>query len=98
MSWFLKASNFHVKLATLFTKLDDLSGNVSGLANDLKETIYKVGRLEGHITNSNNPEILRQVYEINSRLTDIEVRLSRLENQKIENPEKKLKQISGSTS
>lgn len=97
MSWFSKISELHVKLATLFEKIDNLSDNVSNLASDLKATVFKVGKLEGALVNSNNPEVLRQLLEISSRLADMEARLQQLEGQKAAEPEEKiLKQISSS--
>lgn len=79
MSWLTKISDLHVKLATLFTKIEDLTDNFRGLAADLKETSFKVVRLEGMMAASGNIEMLQLLSEVNSRLIGIEMRLAQME-------------------
>ena len=95
MSWFSKISELHVKLATLFEKIDNLSGDISKLDDEHTQTAYEVARIRGTIDNNNSQEILRQLYEINSRLADMESRLSRIETDKAETKDSQLKQVSG---
>jgi len=78
MNWFSKASELHVKLATLLSRLDGMGTGLKDLATDLKDTSQRVARLEGMMLNSTNPEILRQIAEINNRLSSLEFRLSQM--------------------
>ncbi|MCH7795707.1 MAG: hypothetical protein IH900_11320 [Proteobacteria bacterium] len=79
MGWFSKLSELHIKLATLFERLDGLSNNVDGLARDLGETARRVARVEGAIANSATPEILRQLNMLFERMAAIEERLGRID-------------------
>jgi hypothetical protein len=77
MSWLSKLSDLHIKCATLFERIGNLSDSVEGLADDLHDVSIRVGRVEGAIINSTAPEVLRQLADIQSRISTIEARLDR---------------------
>jgi hypothetical protein len=73
--WVSKLSDLHVKCATLFERVGSLAEGVNGLADDLHDVSVRVGRVEGAIVNSSTPEVLRQLSEIQQRISIIESRL-----------------------
>ena len=98
MKWLTKFSDFHVQMATLFERIETLSNDVAELYDMQRQDTYKIGRIEGAVANSANPEILRQISEINARLTAIEVRLTKIEYQQSDIPQNKLKELPTSKS
>lgn len=76
MSWLSRLSELHVKCATMFDKIGRLSDSVEGLTDDLHDVSIRVGRVEGAIVNSSTPEILRQLADIQARISAIETSLA----------------------
>jgi hypothetical protein len=74
LGWLSKLSDLHVKCATLFERVGNLSDSVEGLSDDLHDVSVRVGRVEGAIVNSSTPEVLRQLADIQSRLSTLEAR------------------------
>lgn len=75
MGWLSKISDLHVKCATLFEKVGKLSESISGLSDDIHDISLRVGRVEGAVVASLNPEVIRQLSDIQQRIAIIESRL-----------------------
>jgi hypothetical protein len=78
VGWLSKLSELHIKCATLFERIGGLSDTIEGLAGDLHDVSVRIGRVEGAIINSSTPEVLRQLADLQSRVSGIEVRLDRI--------------------
>ncbi|HEY4942371.1 MAG TPA: hypothetical protein VII56_13165 [Rhizomicrobium sp.] len=75
MKWISNLSGFYVKCVTSFDRLGVLSTRVEDLGGDLNDVSVRIGRVEGAVINSSNPELLRQMLDIQRRLTLIEAHL-----------------------
>jgi hypothetical protein len=60
---------------TSLERLGELSVRVNGLSDDLKQISINLGRVEGAVINSSNPELLHQLSDIQRRLSFIEAHL-----------------------
>lgn len=72
MGWLDSLTTLNKRLATLFDRIEDQSKQVEGLSSDLKQVTIHVAQLQGAMANSANPEIMRQ-------LADLQARIARLE-------------------
>lgn len=68
----LKASELHVKIATAFDKLDHHAKNIDKLADNIQALAREVSVLKGMITGNTNPEIVRQLGDVQQRLAVLE--------------------------
>jgi hypothetical protein len=84
VSWLQRLSDLHVKCATLFERLAILSNSVEGLAEDIKDVSLRVGRVEGAVVNAPTSEVLRQVADLQERISKMELLLLSLSTQQLD--------------
>lgn len=82
--WLANLSNLHVRLATLFERVDKQSGDIHGLALDVKEAATRIAHLEGKLANSLNSEVLKELGELRDRLAKVEVEMQRIRDASLE--------------
>lgn len=79
MGWIKDLSDAHVKIATIFTKLETLQSGVTGLSKDTQQLAVALAEVKGAIANSPTSELLRQIDELRGRVIALDTRLARIE-------------------
>ena len=59
-------------LTTLFDRIEEQSKQIEGLSSDLRQVTLHVAQLQGAMANSGNPELMRQVADLQRRLARLE--------------------------
>jgi hypothetical protein len=73
VGWLRTLSDAHIKFASVFQKLDELGKNHADLTEETLDSRERIARLEGAMAQTVNPEIYRQVAELQTKVAKLEM-------------------------